>query len=105
MISSQLKQAMGVFPNRQAAEKALRQLKNTGFSMEKVSVIPENQAIYNERVLQGDYLIIVEGTEKEICHVEAILNSQEIQHWRVYDAPTKVDHSQMGVISRQPEIN
>jgi hypothetical protein len=39
MNFSQLKQAMGIFPNRQAAEQALRQLKNTGFSLEKVSVV------------------------------------------------------------------
>jgi hypothetical protein len=102
MISSQLKQAMGVFPNRQEAEQALRQLKNTGFSLEKVSVIAENQAIYNERALQGDYLMIVEGTEKEIRRAEAILNNRGIQQWRVYDAPKKVDHSQMNVARSLP---
>lgn len=105
MNFSQLKQAMGVFPNRQEAEQALRQLKHNGFSLEKVSVIPENQAIYNERVLQGDYLMIIEGTEKEIRRVEAILNNRRIQQWRVYDAPRKVDYSQMNLIGRQRGID
>ena len=101
MNFSQLKQAMGVFPNRQEAEQALRQLKDTGFSLEKVSVIAENQAIYNERVLQGDFLMIIEGTEKEIRRVEAILKNRRIQQWRVYDTPRKVDYSQMDLIGRQ----
>lgn len=105
MIFSQLKQAMGVFPNRQEAEQALRQLKDTGFSLEKVSVIAENQAIYNERVLQGDFLMIIEGTEKEIRRVEAILNNRRIQQWRVHDAARKVDRSQMDIISRQRGID
>ncbi len=105
MNFSQLKQAMGVFPNRQEAEQALRQLKDTGFSLEKVSVIAENQAIYNERVLQGDFLMIIEGTEKEIRRVEAILNNRRIQQWRVHDAARKVDRSQMDIISRQRGID
>lgn len=105
MIFSQLKQAMGVFPNRQEAEQALKQLKDIGFSLEKVSVIPENQAIYNERVLQGDYLMIIEGTEKEIRRIGAILNRRGIQQWRVYDAPRKVDHLQMDLIGRQRGID
>jgi hypothetical protein len=105
MNFSQLKQAMGIFPNRQAAEQALKQLKDTGFSLDKVSVIAENQAIYNQRVLQGDYLMIIEGTEKEIRRVGMILNSRGIQQWRVYDAPRKVDHSLINASSRQPVID
>ncbi|MBD2743964.1 general stress protein [Coleofasciculus sp. FACHB-1120] len=48
--------------------------------------IPEEQAkVYNHRVSQGDYLVIVEGTQEEINHAELILNRQGIQHWGVYD--------------------
>ncbi|MFE1747886.1 general stress protein [Coleofasciculus sp. H7-2] len=48
--------------------------------------IPEEQAkVYNHRVSQGDYLVIVEGTQDEINRAELILNRQGIQHWGVYD--------------------
>jgi hypothetical protein len=48
--------------------------------------IPEEQAkVYNHRVSQGDYLVIVEGTQDEIHRAESILNRQGIQHWGVYD--------------------
>ncbi|MEP0768531.1 general stress protein [Coleofasciculus sp. FACHB-SPT36] len=48
--------------------------------------IPEEQAkVYNHRVSQGDYLVIVEGTQDEINRAESILNRQGIQHWGVYN--------------------
>ncbi|MBV9387869.1 MAG: general stress protein [Chroococcidiopsidaceae cyanobacterium CP_BM_ER_R8_30] len=50
--------------------------------------IPEGRArVYNERVSQGDYLVIVDGTENEIRQAEAILQRQGIQEWGIYDAP------------------
>lgn len=68
--------------------------------------IPEDQAkFYQDRVSQGDYLVIVEGTEPEIARAEAILNNRGIQQWGVYDAPRRVDNPQMGVISRQTGID
>ena len=48
--------------------------------------IPEEQAqVYNYRLSQGDYLVIVEGTQAEITKAESILGNQGIQHWGIYD--------------------
>ncbi|MBD1905773.1 general stress protein [Funiculus sociatus GB2-A5] len=48
--------------------------------------IPEEQAqVYNHRLSQGDYLVIVEGTQAEITKAESILGNQGIQHWGIYD--------------------
>ncbi|WP_193200348.1 general stress protein [Nostoc sp. MG11] len=194
MTLTGLKHAIGVFPNHQEAEQALRELIDAGFSFDQVSVIakdadgklrgadmtnpdgnlasegaktgaiaggaagglvglfeglavlaipgvgpglalgtvlantllgggigaatgglfggligwgiPEDEArFYNDRVSQGDYLVIVEATESEIRRAEAILNNRGIRQWRVYDAPRNVGHSQMNVISRQPGID
>ncbi len=50
--------------------------------------IPEDRArVYHERVSRGDYLVMVEGTEAEIRHAEAILSHRGIQDWGIYDAP------------------
>ncbi|MGQ4646305.1 histidine kinase [Lyngbya aestuarii] len=50
--------------------------------------IPEKQAmVYNERVSHGDYLVMVEGTEKEIRHAESVLSRRGIQEWGIYDIP------------------
>lgn len=51
--------------------------------------LPEEQAkFYDEQVGQQNYLVTVEGTESEMRHAEAVLNSWAIQEWRVFDAPT-----------------
>ena len=42
MASSQLKHAIGTFPNRLSAEQALMELRDTGFPMNKISVIAKN---------------------------------------------------------------
>lgn len=51
--------------------------------------IPEQQAhIYNQLVSHGHYLIMVEGTAKEINQAELILNLRGIQEWAIYDSPS-----------------
>ncbi|MER3433783.1 MAG: hypothetical protein C4288_10200 [Leptolyngbya sp. ERB_1_1] len=52
--------------------------------------IPEKEAKrYNDRVHQGDYLVIVDGTDENIRRAEAILNRQNgLQDWATYDQPT-----------------
>lgn len=51
--------------------------------------IPEERArVYNDRVSQGGYLVIVDGTEQEISQAEAILHRGGIEEYGVYDAPT-----------------
>lgn len=48
--------------------------------------IPEEQAqMYNERISQGDYLVIVDGSEEEIRRAESILNNRGISNWGIYD--------------------
>lgn len=50
--------------------------------------IPEERArVYNDRVSQGGYLVIVEGTDEEISRAEAILHHRGIEEWGVYDRP------------------
>ena len=52
--------------------------------------IPEDRAnFYSDRVAQGDYLVIVEGSESDIALAESILNKHGINHWYVYDLPTE----------------
>ncbi|MEW6497801.1 MAG: DUF1269 domain-containing protein [Cyanobacteriota bacterium] len=50
--------------------------------------VPEERAkIYQERFLEGDYLVIVEGTDREIRSANSILKNRGIQEWMIYDAP------------------
>jgi hypothetical protein len=69
--------------------------------------IPEEDAkVYDKRVSQGDYLVILEGTEAEIDRAGSILRNRGIQQWNVYDisdnrsstsgvAPTPIDRQQV----------
>jgi len=51
--------------------------------------IPEERAkVYGDRVAQGDYLVMVNGSQEEVRHADTILNHRGIQEWGVYDAPT-----------------
>jgi hypothetical protein len=50
--------------------------------------VPEDKAkYYHERVSQGDYLIVVEGTAEDILRAEAILDNRGVLDWGIYDAP------------------
>jgi hypothetical protein len=52
--------------------------------------IPEDRAkAYSDRVSQGEYLIMVDGSDEEIRRAEMILNRRGIQDWGIYDAPTQ----------------
>lgn len=47
--------------------------------------IPEEQArVYGDRLIAGNYLAIVDGTDEEIRRVEALLSNRGIQDWGVY---------------------
>jgi len=47
--------------------------------------IPEEQArVYSDRLHQGHYLVIVDGTEDEIGRAESIFSDRGIQDWGVY---------------------
>ncbi|MEA5551155.1 signal transduction histidine kinase LytS [Anabaena cylindrica UHCC 0172] len=48
--------------------------------------IPDEQAKdYSERVSQGQYLVIIEGSEEEIKRAASILSNQGIREWRIHD--------------------
>lgn len=52
--------------------------------------IPQDQAeAYSDRLIQGEYLVILEGTEAEIQKAEPILRDQAVQNWGVF-APATV---------------
>ena len=59
--------------------------------------IPERKAkIYRDRVKDGSFLVMVNGTESEIARAEAIMNHHGIDELGIYDAadikPTSVEH-------------
>lgn len=59
--------------------------------------IPDDRAkVYSDRLSQGDYLIVVEGTADEILRAQSVLfNHPGLEEWGVYDAdsdrPRQVD--------------
>lgn len=49
--------------------------------------IPENRAkVYNDRLNQGDYLVMIDGTEDEVRRAETVLKRRNIQEWGMFDA-------------------
>lgn len=45
----------------------------------------EKQArFYNDRIVQGNYLVAIEGTEAEIHQAEQVLKRWDIQNWSVF---------------------
>ncbi|KYC43660.1 signal transduction histidine kinase LytS [Scytonema hofmannii PCC 7110] len=48
--------------------------------------IPEEDArAYSDRISQGDYLVMIEGTEDEINRASSILRNRNIRNWNIYD--------------------
>ncbi|MDP5017296.1 MAG: signal transduction histidine kinase (STHK), LytS, partial [Dolichospermum sp.] len=51
--------------------------------------IPEHRAqVYHDYVVDGDYLVIIDGTEAEILRAETILRNKAMREWEVYESPT-----------------
>lgn len=63
MTSQTLKHAIGIFYNRQDAEQALGELKDTGFPMHKISVITKSSDIDHELDDQGVQQLLITRTE------------------------------------------
>jgi hypothetical protein len=61
--------------------------------------IPEEQAkVYSDRFNRGHYLVMIEGTDAELGHAEAILRRRGIEDFSIYDAADRdrtpgYDHS------------
>lgn len=50
--------------------------------------IPEEKAkFYDDRLSQGDYVVMMEGTGEEVHSAEVILNRHGIRNWSIYNAP------------------
>lgn len=63
--------------------------------------VPEDRAeYYDTRVHQGDYLLMVEGTEPEIRSAEAALGSRGVQDWNVFGVPGVVGDRRIGPVGR-----
>lgn len=120
------KNAVGFFSNLRDAEQAINQLKLTGFPLNQVSLIgqsfeqrqpftgidvrdrfeamrlglpTEHGRYYNDRVMQGEYAAIINGTEDEIQRALFVLSSYGLQEWQIYD-PTVVDVPTNRVITK-----
>jgi hypothetical protein len=51
--------------------------------------IPEDRAkVYDDRVSQGDYLVVVEGSEADIALAGSIFSNHGIHEWYVYNLPS-----------------
>ena len=50
-----------------------------------LSIDPEQDCVYSERVSRGEYLVIIDGTDAEISQAEPILNNRGIQNWAIFD--------------------
>ena len=52
--------------------------------------IPEDRAkLYGDRIAQGDYLVIVEGSEADINLAKSIFDKHDIDNWYIYDVSSK----------------
>jgi hypothetical protein len=50
--------------------------------------IPEERVqVYSDRMTNGGYLVLVDGTDAEIVRAETLLRSKGIQEFGIYDAP------------------
>jgi len=59
-------------------------------STSKLGIASERASVYRSRVVHGEYLVIVHGTNEEIRLAESILGSGGIQEWGVYNPPNAI---------------
>jgi hypothetical protein len=57
--------------------------------------IPEDRAkTYSDRVHQGDYLVIVAGSEQDIQTAQSILSPRGINNWGIYESKADISPNQ-----------
>jgi hypothetical protein len=110
------KNAIGYLSNFSDAEVAINDLRVAGFPLSQISLVhrefsqperltsvavsdrfdamrlglPDERArFYNERINQGGYVVIINGTDDELRHAGSILSRYGIQEWQIYD-PTLI---------------
>lgn len=93
------------FSNHPEVELALCQLRDSGFSMDQISIIGNDVGIrshiavaqkknqlnaktYSQRVNKRNYLVMVKGTDEEILQAELIFRHQGVHEWGIYDSLT-----------------
>ncbi len=118
--------AVGLFSRLHDAELAIADLRNAGFPLSQITLVgqyferrepfsgvilrdridtlnlglsEDRTQFYNDRVMQGNYAVIINGTEEEIRNVESLLQQKGIQDWGIYD----LNAMQMGQSSRNNE--
>lgn len=105
------KVGMGVFSHPEDTERAITDLRNTGFPLSQIRLfsyqpkrqgftdietsdrfdgmgytIPsEHTKIYSDRLDRGDSLVVVSGTTDEIQRVAPIFRNHRIEQWQVYE--------------------
>ncbi|PLZ95453.1 signal transduction histidine kinase LytS [Fischerella thermalis CCMEE 5268] len=63
--------------------------------------IPEEEArAYGERVSQGEFLVIVDGSEDEINRAGSILRDLDIHNWAIYDVSGTMASADMSDVDR-----
>jgi len=65
--------------------------------------VPEDRAqYYGDRLDQGDYILIMEGSSDDVRKAEAILNNRGIRDWGFYGIPGAVGNPATGAGSSMP---
>lgn len=66
--------------------------------------IPADHAqVYSDRVSEGDYLVMVEGSEADITLAESVFRKHEIHEWHTYDLPHDLVQPATTISTRHPE--
>lgn len=106
------KHAVGYFSHLRDAEAAVNDLRSAGYPLSQISLFHRDLSrrepiagvdlkdridttrfrfpdarthFYNERINNGDYVVIIDGTDDEIHRAAAILSRHGIQQWEIHD--------------------
>ncbi|MBN3950968.1 MAG: hypothetical protein HWQ38_32665 [Nostoc sp. NMS7] len=55
------------------------------FDAMRLGIADEWARFYNEQIDQGNYILIVSGTDNELDHVSSILGNYGVQECQIYD--------------------
>ncbi|MBD2001237.1 hypothetical protein H6G00_32370 [Leptolyngbya sp. FACHB-541] len=65
--------------------------------------VPEERAqYYGDRLEQGDYVLVLEGSSDDVRTAEAILNNRGIRDWDFYGIPGAVGNPAAGISNPTP---
>lgn len=66
--------------------------------------VPEERAnVYSDRVAQGNYLVMVEGSDTDLTQAESILTRYGINDWSTHDIPNHPDRTATPVTTQYLE--